>query len=866
MRRIIRLIIFACALLMAMPMLAKRPLKKKAAPVDSTRQVFIYCPGEQAGLHIALLDKSGQWRHLGQLCQSDYSLWGKEKRMFNPYVLRANDGSWRAVWQVNDIAPCFAAAYSEDLITWRPQDYPRMSVQGVKSPVIFKVKTDDPQHEKFMVFFRTKDGSIRQTIAENDFRTFSEDKEAGEHAEEMIRKYSLLNDTVSVDGKPQTGEVFRINPSELLKIEAHFDRQKADARLSRERMKDDASRYAGMKNLKATLTIEPKREKVISDKLIGVFFEDINNAADGGLYAEMVQNRDFEYTAADHEGWTATTSWESAGNIDIRTDNPLSPNNPHYAVLTSQPIINTGWDGIALKAGENYEFSFYARNVDCKKKDFTVQLTAAGVVAASAKIRVQGNEWKRYTVMLKSSLSQADCRLVLTPMKKGSTAVDMISLFPEKTFCGRKNGLRADLAQAIADLHPRFVRFPGGCLSHGGGMDNMYHWNHSVGALQDRKPDYNLWGYHQTRGLGFFEYFQFCEDIGAEPLPVLPAGVPCQNSGPDKNGFGGQQGGIPMADMPAYIDELLHLIEWANGDPATSQWARMRAEAGHPEPFHLKYIGIGNEDLVSTVFEERYEMICKAIRAKYPDIKICGTAGPFHAPSSDYTEGWRFAREHTNLQDLMDEHYYETPGWFLNHQDYYDSYPRTGPKVYLGEYASRTRTVESALAEAVYLCSIERNGDVVSMTSYAPLLCNKKHQNWNPDLIYFDNEGIDTTPSYETQRFFSVHSGDRYVESSLSVTADFGTPETRLSQERKLDHRVAASVVRDSKTGKTWLKVVNALPAELSLSLKGMTVPAGAKIEGFEGAPASEKAKVVSTTANGELKLPPYSFRVVEVK
>jgi alpha-L-arabinofuranosidase len=858
-----RLAAVACAVVMAMPADARRPLKK-AAPKDSTRQVFIYCPGEREGLHIAQLDKGGQWRHLGQLCQSDYSQWGSQKRMFSPYVLRANDGSWRAVWGVGDKAPCFAAAYSDDLITWRPQDYPRMSAQGVRKPVIFKVKSDDAQHERFMIFYETADGSLRQTIAENDFRTFSPDKEAGEHAPDMIRKYSLLNDTVSIDGKRLSGEVFRLNPSELQKIVAHFERQKADAQLSRETMKDDARRYAGMKNVQATLTVDPKREKPISNQLIGVFFEDISYGADGGLYAEMVQNRDFEYSAADHQGWTATTAWESATPIDVQTEAPLSPHNPHYAVLSSQAISNTGWDGMALQAGENYEFSFFARCTDCKKKDFTVALTVGGLSVAQAKVHVQGTEWRRYSVMLKSSATHADARLVLTPLKKGSAAVDMISLFPEKTFCGRKNGLRADLAQAIADLHPKFVRFPGGCMSHGDGIGNIYHWSHTVGPLQDRRPARNLWNYHQTRGLGFFEYFQFCEDIGAEPLPVLAAGVPCQNSAPDENGYGGQQGGIPMEEMPDYINELLHLIEWANGDPATSEWARMRAEAGHPEPFHLKYIGIGNEDIISTAFEERYEMICKHIRHMYPDIKICGTAGPFHAPSADYVEGWRFARENAALQDLVDEHYYESTGWFLNHQDYYDHYPRTGPKVYLGEYASRTRTMESALAEAIYLCNIERNADVVLMTSYAPLLCNKKHQNWNPNMIYFDNQSLETTPSYETQRLFSLHGGDRYVASTLALKADAGTPETRLSQERKLSQRVAASVVRNSTTGKTCLKLVNALPVELSLSLKGITIPKGAKVEGFEGSPASEKAKCTSGTYADALKLPPYSFRVVE--
>ena len=373
--------------------------------------------------------------------------------------------------------------------------------------------------------------------------------------------------------------------------------------------------------------------------------------------------------------------------------------------------------------------------------------------------------------------------------------------------------------------------------------------------MQDRKPDFNIWHYHQTRGLGFFEYFQFCEDIGAEPLPVLAAGVPCQNSAINTLGIGGQQGGIPMDEMPAYIQELLDMIEWANGDPATSKWARMRAEAGHPAPFNLKYIGIGNEDIIGTVFEERYEMICKAINQKYPDIKICGTVGPFHTPSADYIEGWDFTKKHPELQYMVDEHYYESTGWFMHHRDYYDSYDRHAAKVYLGEYAASTKAkrpnVETALAEALYLTDIERNGDVVEMTSYAPMLCKDGHSNWNPDMIYFSNTNVRPTPAYHVQRLFSVYSGDRYISTTFDIA-----PE--------LKHRVGASLVRDSKTGKRYLKLVNALPVELTLNMNGLTIPAGSKTEEFYGRPEDQKIEVKSGTATeGFIKLPPYAFRVI---
>ena len=358
--------------------------------------------------------------------------------------------------------------------------------------------------------------------------------------------------------------------------------------------------------------------------------------------------------------------------------------------------------------------------------------------------------------------------------------------------------------------------------------------------------------------MGFFEYFQFCEDIGAEPLPVLAAGVPCQNSANNAEGIGGQQGGIPMADMPAYVEEICNLIEWANGDPATNEWAKMRADAGHPKPFNLKYLGLGNEDIISTVFEERYEMICKAVRERYPDIKICGTVGPFHGPSADYTEGWDFTKKHPDLQYMVDEHYYESTGWFMHNRDYYDSYDRSAAKVYLGEWAASTNVkrpnVETALAEALYLTDIERNGDIVEMTSYAPMLSKDGHSNWNPDMIYFSNTHIRTTPAYEIQRLFSIYGGDRYVNTKLEIT-----------NSNSLNHRIGASVVRDSKNGKRYLKLVNALPSTLKISIKGIDLPTNVKCQQFTGAIDDQKAKTVEIETNEPTTLPPYSLRIIEL-
>ncbi len=816
---------------------------------DTTCSIFIYSPGEREGLHLAYYTFDQHWYDVGQLCSSDYSQWGREKRMYNPSVLHAKDGTWRLVFQVNDYAPCFAAAYSEDLLTWRPQDYPRMKEQGVLEPVMFQMDNGNID-----IYFKTKDGSRRYVQATEDFRHFTESPEAS-----TISDDAWLRDTATVNGKLREGNFFEVPKVHLDYINQYFDVMRQEGQLAGETMRDDAKRFAQLANpVKATLSVDASDSKAISDKLVGVFFEDISRAADGGLYAELMQNGDFEYTAADHGGWSATTAWKSSKPIIIATDKPLSSNNPHYAVMQRDTLFNIGWEGIPGNQ-QCYDFSIFARTIDNAKNQLDVALVSPeGVVLAQDRLKIVGQQWKQYTLQLSTDLKKVEgrldgCQLRLVARKDGKLAVDMVSLFPHETFKG--HGLRKDLAEAIAALHPKFVRFPGGCMSHGQGLDNIYHWNETVGPLQDRKPDKNIWGYHQTRGLGFFEFFQFCEDIGAEPLPVLAAGVPCQNSAPDKNGFGGQQGGIPMSDMPAYCQEILDLIEWANGDPATSKWAKMRADAGHPEPFNLKYIGIGNEDIISTTFEERYEMICKAIKQKYPNIIVCGTVGPFHDPSADYVEGWKFAKAHHNIIDMVDEHYYESPGWFMHHQNYYDDYDRKGPKVYLGEYASRTRTVESALVEAMHLCSLQRNGDVVAMSSYAPLLCKEGYANWNPDMIYFNNDTITSlTPSYYTQLLFGTHSGDRYVASRLSLPEDIA-------------YRVAASVVKDTKTGRTYLTVVNALPSTLNLSVEGLAIPQGAAMVGFSGKVTDKKVELEHATASGQqLVLPPYAVRVVTVE
>ena len=766
---------------------------------DSTCQIFVYSPDPTAGLHLAYLTDEDKWVDVGQLCASDYGPWGAEKKMYNPFVVKANDGTWRALWSVNDHAPQFAVAYSEDLITWRPQDYPVVKEKGVLDVAAYQM--DDGN---FDVYLKTKQGK-RYVQVSPDFRTFQEDS-----LEATADEILWQRDTATINGKLYQGCDFEVPAVHLQYIRSWFKALAEDnAENNRPLPKTPAA------PLEATLTIEPNKQHRISDKLMGIFFEDISRAADGGLCAELLQNGDFEYNGEDHQHqWKATTAWQ--GNVNVATDNGVSQNNPHYAIVGDTPIYNIGWDGIAAKRGMVYEVSFQARCLDGKKKQLTVALVnKEGLPMAQAKMKVEGDQWAEYQAQLcitdkyKGEVgTDKDIRFAIFPKGEEKVGVDLVSLKPQDTYKG--HGLRKDLAEAIADLKPRFVRFPGGCMLHGQGLDNIYHWKESVGPQKDRKPAYNIWGYHQSRQLGFYEYFQWCEDMGAEPLPVLAAGVPCQNSVANSLGVAGQQGGIPMKDMPQYIQDVLDLVEWANGDPATSKWAKLRADAGHPAPFHLKMIGIGNEDLISTDFETRYLMICKAVKEKYPQLEVIGTVGPFHWPSSDYIEGWKLAKAHSNIIDAVDEHYYEQPGWFINHQDYYDQYDRKAPKVYLGEYASRgADALDNALAEGIHLCNVERNGDVVEMASYAPLLSKDGYSNWSPDMIYFNNNNVRASESYKMQRMFGQHAGDTYISSVLELPAE-------------LKKYVGTSVVKDSKTGKTWLKVVNALPRILKLKVGGM--------------------------------------------
>lgn len=445
---------------------------------------------------------------------------------------------------------------------------------------------------------------------------------------------------VTIAEKAETGSLVKLPWSLIDGLIKQVAFSKHRNQLWAETTGEDPVRFASLKPVAITVHPDFSKTKKISNLLFGAFFEDINYAADGGLYAELIQNRDFEYDPADKEGkdagWNNKKAWSTSGDgIGFTIDSlaPIHPNNKHYAVLSiSKPgasLINGGFDGIALKAGAKYKVSLFARILTGGKGTITVRLTdGRGTVYGAAVINALTTSWQKSDAVITVNESISNARLEIIPMINGVLALDMISLFPQQTFKGRTNGMRADLAQTIAELHPRFIRFPGGCVAHGDGIGNIYHWKNTIGPLESRKPQRNLWGYHQSMGLGYYEYFQFCEDIGAAPLPVVAAGVPCQNSGKHGHPLGGQQCGIPLSDMNDYIQEILDLVEWANG-AATTKWGKLRAAAGHPEPFSLKYIGIGNEDLISEVFKERFRMIYNAVKKKYPEITVIGTVGPF---------------------------------------------------------------------------------------------------------------------------------------------------------------------------------------------------------------------------------------------
>lgn len=558
-----------------------------------------------------------------------------------------------------------------------------------------------------------------------------------------------------------------------------------------------------------------KKINTISPILYGTFFEDINYGGDGGLYAELIANRSFEYYDRDGKSDKRKMCWETIGDteFEIESDTPLNRVHRNYAAVrgtAGSGIRNSGYggDGFAVHNGDTFNLSLYAAS------DIIVPVSIYiadknGTVYGDVKIEVSSTEWHKYEhkITVKGSCKNVYLEIVLE--QAGNVKLEFISLFPSDTFMGRKNGFRRDIAEMIADIKPKFMRFPGGCIVEGRSYENMYNWKDTIGPVEERKTNYNRWqmeeyqhlgfdasDYFQSYGIGFFEYFQFCEDIGAKPIPVVNCGMTCQWH---------EALLVDTDKLEPYIQDVLDLIEFANGS-ADSEWGRKRVEMGHSEPFGLEYIGIGNEQWGDEYFE-RYEIFRKRIAEKYPDIRLITSAGW-------KDRGWEFdlayekMRKNKDMAYAVDEHFYKEPEWFLDNINRYDSYDRTLPKVFIGEWAAHTspdlkekkNNWYAALYEAAFLTGVERNADHVVMTCYAPLLAKINHNQWQPNLIWFDNTDVYGTPSYYVQKLFSENIGDTAVEVQCADK----------------DLKISASTAEN----KMFVKVVNVSGREKTVELK----------------------------------------------
>lgn len=575
----------------------------------------------------------------------------------------------------------------------------------------------------------------------------------------------------------------------------------------------------------------------ISPTFIGVFFEDINYGADGGLYAELINNRSFEFGCfkdsfskyCDHlYAWEPVEKGTGIVNMHISTEAPIHHNNPYYLRLEAKHIgegagiSNLGFGGISLKENEKYFFSIFLRNHHYAGKLAVVLEGQEGEVYAVHEIDAKTitDGWQKYDAVLTSSKTDANAKLTLLFDTVGSLDIDMVSLFPENTWAGRKNGLRKDLVQMLKDLQPKFLRFPGGCIVEGKYLSNAYNWKDTIGPVEHRKMNWNRWEewkgypYNQTYGLGFYEYFQLSEDIGAAPLPIVNCGMSCQFQGKEL-----------AEDIEPFIQDALDLIEYANGDENT-KWGARRIADGHKEPFNLIYLGIGNEQWIDydipgqDKYFEIYESFRNRIKEKYPSIELITTSGPFPY-GKEFEIAWDIITEKTEeynsqnkvFAEYVDEHYYMSPEWFLDNNDRYDSYPRyedgKSAKIFAGEYACHTNggpskqgenSLYAALCEAAFMTGLERNADVVAMTAYAPLFAKTTNVQWQPDLIWFDNTAAYGSVNYYVQKMFGNNMGSYTLGTEL--TSAYTLPKYKRFP-------IYTSVSKDETTGDIIVKLVN---------------------------------------------------------
>ncbi|WP_379963852.1 alpha-L-arabinofuranosidase C-terminal domain-containing protein [Epilithonimonas sp. UC225_85] len=569
----------------------------------------------------------------------------------------------------------------------------------------------------------------------------------------------------------------------------------------------------------------------IQPTMYGIFFEDINFAADAGIYAELIKNRSFEFDEP-LTGWKQQNTKTLSPNLDsgfltIYSDN--SKTNKNYARVTvyndkNYILENEGFRGIGLHQNSKYDFSFDLENVSGNISAVNASLIDEnGKIISTVPILIKGKGWQKYTAVFSPSRTVEKAKLQITFTGNGVVNMDMISLFPQDTWKGRKGGLRKDLVQKLYDLQPGFLRFPGGCIVEGRTLAERYQWKKTLGNFADREYLINKWSsgfahrltpdYYQSFGLGFYEYFQLSEDLGAEPLPILSCGMACQFNTAEL---------VHLEELNPFVQDALDLIEFANGDINT-KWGKIRAEMGHLKPFNMKYIGVGNEQWGED-YIERYKIFEKAIHAKYPDIKIISGSGP--SPDGEFFEyGWKELKK-LNAQ-IVDEHYYNSPEWFTKNAGRYDDYDRSGPKVFAGEYAAQSVGVvkpdnknnwQTALSEAAFMTGLERNADVVTMTSYAPLFAHADGWQWTPDLIWFNNLQSYATPNYYVQKLFSNNKGTDLIKIYENGNAVKG------------QNQLFASAVLDSKKGETIIKIVNTNSQERSIEINPKNIKLGSKL------------------------------------
>lgn len=561
----------------------------------------------------------------------------------------------------------------------------------------------------------------------------------------------------------------------------------------------------------------------VQPTMYGIFFEDINYAADGGLYGELVKNRSFEFP-------DALMGWKAFGKFEVKNDGPFE-RCPHYVVLNysghndaATGLQNEGYFGIGIEKDEEYRFTVWAKTVS-GDANVEVSLVDESTMEehqefATAELKVSGNEWKKYELILKSpkTVQKANLRLLLKG--KNGVALEHVSLFPKHTFKDRENGMRRDLAQALYDLHPGVFRFPGGCIVEGSSLDQRYQWKNTIGPVENRPLNGNRWlstfnyrlfpDYYQSYGLGFYEYFLLSEDIGAEPLPVLNVGMACQFQNQND-----PSAHVAVKDLQPYIQDCLDLIEFANGDVNTT-WGKKRAEMGHPAPFNLKFLAVGNEQW-DNLYYERLRPFVKAIKAKYPNIKLIGTSGP-DSEGEMFEKGWKAMKE--LKADLVDEHFYRDEHWFLSHGLRYEGYDRKGPKVFAGEYAchgkgKKWNHFETSLYEAAFMTDLERNADVVDMATYAPLFAHVDGWQWRPDMIWYDNTRMFKSVSYYVQQMYACNKGTNVLPLTMNGKSVAG-------QEGQ--DGLFASAVVDKKKGEIIVKVANTSDKaqDVTLNLNGL--------------------------------------------